>query len=52
MNTDKDDIPYREIVANDKANGYVPSALMLARVVINEYSSEIIRFIAYSEPSC
>lgn len=51
MNTDKDDIPYREIIANDKNNGHVPSALMLARVVISKYSSEITRFIAYSEPS-
>lgn len=51
MNTDKDDIPYSEIIANDKNNGHVPSALMLARVVISKYSSEITRFIAYSEPS-
>ena len=51
MNTDKDDIPYREIIANDKNNGHVPSALMLARVVISKYISEITRFIAYSEPS-
>ena len=52
MNTDKDDIPYLELIANDKNNGHVPSALMLARVVINKYNSEITRFIAYSEPSC
>ena len=51
MNTDKDDIPYHEIIANDKNNGHVPSALMVARVVISKYSSEIARFIAYSEPS-
>lgn len=51
MNTDKTDIPYNEILANDKNNGHVPSALMLARVVISKYSSEITRFIAYSEPS-
>ena len=51
MNTDKDDISYSEIIANDKNNGYVPSALMLARLVISKYSSEVTRFIAYSEPS-
>ena len=51
MNTNKDDIPYHEIIANDKNNGHVPSALMLARLVISKYSSEVIRFIAYSEPS-
>lgn len=51
MNTDKNNIPYHEIIANDKNNGHIPSALMLARVVIDKYSSEIIRFIAYSEPS-
>ena len=51
MNTNKDDIPYHEIINNDKNNGHVPSALMLARLVISKYSSEVIRFIAYSEPS-
>ena len=51
MNTDKNEISYNEIIVYDKSNGYVPSALMLARVVINKYSSEITRFIAYSEPS-
>ena len=49
INTDKNDISYNEIIANDRSNGYVPSALMLARVVIDD--SEITRFIAYSEPS-
>lgn len=47
-NTDEK-LPYNKILENDKNNGHIPSALMLARVVI--YSSEIIRFIAYSEPS-
>lgn len=51
MNTDADNIPYDDIIANDRNNGHVPSALMLARVVISKYSSEITRFIAYSEPS-
>ena len=51
MNTDKNEISYNEIIVYDKSNGYVPSALMLARAVINKYSSEITRFIAYSEPS-
>ena len=51
MNTDKENIQYHEIIANDKNNGYIPSALMLARVVIDKYSSEVIRFIAYSESS-
>ena len=50
MNTDKE-ITYNEIITNDENNGYVPSTLMLARVVIDKYSSEITRFIAYSEPS-
>lgn len=49
INIDKNDISYNEIIANDRSNGYVPSALMLARVVIDD--SEITRFIAYSEPS-
>lgn len=49
MDTDKKNIPYEEIIANDKNNGYVPSALMLARVVV--YDSMITQFIAYSEPS-
>ena len=51
MNTDKVDIPYNEIIDNDKNNGYIPSALMLARIVISKYSSKITRFIAYCEPS-
>ena len=51
MNTDKDNIPYHEIIANDKNNGYVPSALMLARLVTSKYDPEIKIFIAYSEPS-
>ena len=51
MNIDNDAIPYSEIIAIDKKNGHVPSALMLARLVISTYSSEITRFIAYSEPS-
>lgn len=51
MNTDKDDISYNAILVNDEKNGHVPSALMLARIVINKYSSEIMRFIAYSGSS-
>ena len=51
MNTDKEDITFPEINAYDKNNGHVPSALMLARLVTSKYNSEIIRFIAYSEPS-
>lgn len=51
MNVDKADISYSDLIANDEKNGYVPSALMLARVVINKYSSEIMRFIAYAETS-
>lgn len=51
MNTDKDDISYNNLIANDENNGCVPSALALARIEINKYNSEIVRFIAYSEPS-
>lgn len=49
MNTDINDISYQDIIADDKNNGHVPSALMLARVVM--YNSQVTRFIAYSEPS-
>lgn len=49
MNTDKTDISYNELIANDESNGYVPSALILARVVM--YYSRITRFIAYSDSS-
>lgn len=47
MNTNKDDFKYYEIINYDKDNGHVPTALMLARIVINKYNSEIISFIAY-----
>lgn len=40
-----------EMFDYDRKNGHVPSALKLARVEINEYKSEIGRFIAYSECS-
>lgn len=54
MNTDEniDNISYNKIIENDRENAHVPSALMLARIEINKYDSEIRRFIAYCEPSC
>ena len=46
-------IPPLEVMLDyDEKNGYIPSSLMLARVVVNKYNSEIQRFIGYSEPSC
>ncbi len=51
MNDSKDTISYEDIIAFDKKNGYVPSALALARLEISSYTSEVLRFIAYSEPS-
>ena len=51
MNSEKENITYHEIMENDRSNGHVPSALMLARVEIGKYDSEIKRFIAYCEPS-
>lgn len=51
MNTNKDNISYRDLIVNDEKNGHVPSALRLARVEINKYSGEITRFIAYAEYS-
>ena len=49
MNQETDNLSDLEIMANDKLNGYVPTILMLARV--EEYNSEIKRFIAYNQPS-
>ena len=46
-------IPPKKIMLDyDEKNGYIPSSLMLARVVFNKYNSEIQRFIGYSELSC
>ena len=50
MNTEKN-LSYREMMDYDRDNGHVPSALMLARLVRSRFSSEVLRFIAYSEPS-
>lgn len=51
MNTESENLSYQEITDNDNKNGHVPTALMLARIVTSKYSSEVKRFIAYSEPS-
>lgn len=45
----RDDL--NKILDYDRKNGYVPSALMLSRIITSPYRSEIERFIAYSEPS-
>lgn len=45
------ELSYDQIIEYDRNNGYVPTILMLARIQINKYSSEVTRFIAYSEPS-
>ena len=42
---------YNEIIDNDRNNGYILCTLILARVEISKFSSEIKRFIAYDEPS-
>ena len=51
MDSYTEDTSYKEVYKYDKENGHIPSALMLARVVVNKFDSEIIRFIAYTEPS-
>lgn len=50
MNT-TDNISYYKLISYNENNGHVPSALALARLVLNTCNSEIIRFIAYSESS-
>lgn len=44
------ELSYDEIIEYDCNNGYVPTALMLARIQISKYTGEVTRFIAYSEP--
>lgn len=36
----------------NKANGFIPALLMYARLQLNPYTEEIMRFIAYDEPIC
>lgn len=50
MNKYTQNISHNEILDIDRNNGYVPSALMLARIEIGKFSGEIRRFIAYVEP--
>lgn len=51
MESYTDKTPYNEVEKDDQNNGYVPSALMLARIEISKFSSAIKRFIAYTETS-
>lgn len=51
MNEKTKRLSQSEIINIDRNNGYVPSALMLARIQINKFTGEITRFIAYVEPS-
>ena len=42
---------YDQLIKNDRDNGHIPTALMLARLEISKYSKEVSRFIAYNMPS-
>ena len=51
MNADTETISYSQAIEIDRNNGFVPGALMLARLQLNKFNGTITRFIAYVEPS-